>query len=93
VNCGLGIATWGHSQGGYLSHAARNHDERVRAAWATGYGGNTGFRLPAERLRMVNAEKDTANASTATLNKATGRAARTTAVRIACAPTGAAGSV
>jgi len=73
VNCGLGIATWGHSQGGYLAHAARNHDERVRATWATGYGGNTGFRLPAERLRVVSAEKDTANASTATLNKATGQ--------------------
>ena len=32
VDCELGIATWGHSQGAYVAHLARNYEPRVRAA-------------------------------------------------------------
>lgn len=72
VDCGLGIATWGHSQGALLAHGAANYEPRVRAAWTTGYSGLDGAQLPPARLRVVNGEGDTMNASPATLNKAAG---------------------
>lgn len=75
VDCALGIATWGHSQGALLAHAAHNYDPRHRASWTTGYSGMEIASLPVERLRVVNAENDTMNASVATLNKAAGMSA------------------
>ena len=72
VDCELGIATWGHSQGGFVGVAAANHDPRVRGAWATGYGGDADVRLSRHRLRVVNGEADTSNGTAATLNAITG---------------------
>lgn len=72
VNCDLGIATWGHSQGALMAHMAYNYDQRVRAVWATGYGGDqeglfnpfTPATLPDTRLRVVNGENDLAPSGT-----------------------------
>lgn len=62
VDCSLGIATWGHSQGALIAHVAANFDARVRAVWTTGYSGIDGAKLPVSRLRAVNGEADTLNA-------------------------------
>jgi hypothetical protein len=72
VDCSLGIATWGHSQGGLLAHAAANYDLRVKAVWTTGYSGLTGAKLPPSRFRAVNGENDGFNASVATSNATAG---------------------
>lgn len=72
VDCDLGIATWGHSQGGYVAAMAYNVDARVSGAWATGYGGDGAANLPKERLRVVNGEADTSNGQASTLNMITG---------------------
>jgi hypothetical protein len=72
VDCELGIATWGHSQGGYVAAMAYNNEPRVRAAWATGYGGDGAATLPKDRLRVVNGENDTSNGMASTLNMITG---------------------
>jgi hypothetical protein len=74
VDCELGIATWGHSQGALIAHAAATFDARVRAVWTTGYSGNDS-PLPPHRLRVVNGENDAMNAPVATLNDAAGFAA------------------
>lgn len=71
VDCDLGIATWGHSQGALMAHAAATFDERVRAVWTTGYGGGDS-PLSTSRLRVVNGENDAMNGPVATLNKAAG---------------------
>jgi hypothetical protein len=73
VDCNLGIATWGHSQGALVAHMAGNYDPRVRAVWTPGYGGDreglflpyTPAILPDDRLRVVNSENDMAPQSTA----------------------------
>lgn len=72
VDCDLGIATWGHSQGGYVAAMAYNLESRVRAVWATGYGGDPASTLPKDRLRVVNGEADTDNGTAAKLNMITG---------------------
>lgn len=72
VDCGLGIATWGHSQGALLAHRAHDLDARVAAAWVTGYGGDAAATLPPSRLRVVNAEADFDNGSKATLDRVAG---------------------
>lgn len=72
VDCAQGIATWGHSLGGYVAAMAHNHEPRVRAVWTTGYGGDGAATLPKSRLRVVNGEADTGNGSAATLNMITG---------------------
>jgi hypothetical protein len=72
VDCALGIATWGHSQGALIAHLAANYDERVRAVWTTGYGGSDVAQLDKSRLRVVNGEADSMNAQLASLNKASG---------------------
>jgi hypothetical protein len=74
VDCDLGIATWGHSQGALMAHAASNFDPRVRAVWTTGYSGGD-YPLPNSRLRVVNGEGDTMNGTWSTLNKASGMTA------------------
>jgi pimeloyl-ACP methyl ester carboxylesterase len=63
VDCGLGIATWGHSLGGAMAVAAANTEPRVRAAWATGINGivQAGGAAPAlskRRIRIVNGNAD-----------------------------------
>jgi hypothetical protein len=58
VDCNLGIALWGHSQGAAVAVAAANHDARVRAVWTTGYGGDMKTVLSKHRLRVVNGEND-----------------------------------
>jgi hypothetical protein len=65
VDCELGIATWGHSQGAYVAHAAHNREPRVRAVWTTGYGGDSASTLPSDRLRVVNGEADAGDNGTA----------------------------
>jgi hypothetical protein len=72
VDCDQGIATWGHSQGALLADLAANYDMRVRAAWATGYGGDSRAALATNRLRVVNGEGDTGNATVAGLDQTTG---------------------
>jgi hypothetical protein len=72
VNCDLGIAMWGHSQGALLADLASNYDARVRAAWTTGYGGDSRATLPTSRLRVVNGEGDTGNATVPGLDQTTG---------------------
>jgi hypothetical protein len=72
VDCDLGIATWGHSQGALVAHSATSLEPRIRAVWTTGYGGVDGLPLSYHRLRVVNGENDTMNNSAATLNKAAG---------------------
>ena len=71
VDCALGIATWGHSQGAAIAHGAATYDDRVRAVWTTGYGGGAS-PLSTSRLRVVNGENDTMNGPIATLNAAAG---------------------
>ncbi|NEW40081.1 hypothetical protein GV792_16250 [Nocardia cyriacigeorgica] len=71
VDCDLGIATWGHSQGGAVSHLAPNHDRRVRAVWTTGYGGDMPSVLPVNRLRVLAGENEN-NGKPEVLNKAAG---------------------
>ncbi len=72
VDCELGIAAWGHSQGAYVAHLAANYEPRVRAAWLTGYGGEAKATLAKDRLRVVNAEGDTSNGTVAVLNQIAG---------------------
>ncbi|MET0286506.1 MAG: hypothetical protein ABW352_18635 [Polyangiales bacterium] len=72
VDCSLGVATWGHSQGGLIAHGAGNYDARVKATWTTGYSGRDDAKLPPDRLRVVNGEADQYNATLETLNKAAG---------------------
>jgi hypothetical protein len=72
VDCALGIATWGHSQGGLIAHAAANYDSRVRAVWTTGYSGMDGNKLAKERFRAVNGEADTLNSPPDISNKTAG---------------------
>jgi hypothetical protein len=72
VDCDLGIATWGHSQGGLLADLAATKDSRVRAAWTTGYGGDSRATLPRSRLRVVNGEGDTGNAVVASIDRTAG---------------------
>jgi hypothetical protein len=72
VDCNLGIATWGHSQGGYVAAMAHNVEPRVRGAWATGYGGDGAATLSKNRLRVVNGEADIGNGMATTLNTITG---------------------
>jgi hypothetical protein len=71
VDCNLGIATWGHSQGALMAHSGSTYDTRVRATWTTGYSGST-TPLSPTRLRVVNGENDTMNSPIATLNQAAG---------------------
>jgi hypothetical protein len=68
VDCELGIATWGHSLGALVAHRAANHDQRVRVAWLTGYGGDAQAMLAKSRLRVVNGQNDTTNGTVAVLN-------------------------
>jgi hypothetical protein len=72
VDCDLGIATWGHSQGALVAHLAANSDARVRAVWATGYGGDVRATLAPNRFRVVNGEGDTTNGLVASLNSTAG---------------------
>lgn len=72
VDCALGIATWGHSQGGLVAMMAGDYDARVRAAWATGYGGEQQVSLSKHRVRVVNGEADLTNGTAAVLNAITG---------------------
>jgi hypothetical protein len=74
VDCDLGIATWGHSQGALVAHLAANSDPRVRAVWTTGYGagGTPKATLSKNRLRVVNGEADTGNSSVDALNLTAG---------------------
>lgn len=72
VDCALGVATWGHSQGGLVAMMAGNYDARVRAAWATGYGGEQQVTLSKHRMRVVNGEADLNNGTAAVLNAITG---------------------
>ena len=75
VDCSLGIATWGHSLGGYVAHMAFNSDARVRGSWATGYGGEASANLSKHRLRVVNGEADGQNGTASSLNVSTGLSA------------------
>jgi hypothetical protein len=72
VDCDLGIATWGHSQGGLIAIDAAAFDARVRAAWVTGFGGGTTIDIDRHRLRVVNGEADTTNGTVAVLNEVAG---------------------
>lgn len=73
VDCNLGIATWGHSQGASLALRARNYDARHRAAWLTGFSGDGGgAKLARDRIRLVNAQGDGMNNSRAAQNRVTG---------------------
>jgi hypothetical protein len=71
VDCDLGIATWGHSQGAFIGVRASAYDARVRAMWATGYGDDPGAMIEPRRLRVVNGEADTTNGQAALLNQIT----------------------
>jgi hypothetical protein len=71
VNCDVAIATWGHSQGALMAHAASQFDARVRAVWTTGYSGGS-FPLSVNRLRVVNGAADTMNSEWEAVNKAAG---------------------
>jgi hypothetical protein len=75
VDCELGIATWGHSQGALVGLLAARFDARVRAAWTTGYGGDGRSTLSPNRLRVVNGEADTNNGTPEVLNSITGLSA------------------
>lgn len=72
VDCERGIAVWGHSQGAFVGVMAPRFDPRVRAAWATGYGGDARSTLAKTRLRVVNGEADTNNGTPEVLNMITG---------------------
>jgi len=56
VGCDLAIATWGHSQGALMAHAASAFEPRVRAVWTTGYSGGS-YPLAVNRLRVVTARR------------------------------------
>jgi hypothetical protein len=71
VDCDVAIATWGHSQGALMAHAASQFDARVRAVWTTGYSGGS-FPLSVNRLRVVNGAADTMNSEWEAVNKAAG---------------------
>jgi hypothetical protein len=71
VDCDLGIAAWGHSQGGYVAATAYNLEPRIGAVWATGYGDSADATLPRDRLRVVNGEADLTNGMASTLNRVT----------------------
>ena len=72
VDCDLGIAAWGHSQGAFVGVAAADLEPRVRGVWATGYGGDASPGLSPERLRVVNGEADFGNGSPEALNRIAG---------------------
>lgn len=72
VDCSLGIATWGHSQGALVAHMAASSDSRVRAVWTTGYGGDARATLSPNRFRVVNGEADTTNGLVASVNSTAG---------------------
>jgi len=72
VDCDLGIATWGHSQGALLADLAATKDSRVRAAWTTGYGGDSRATLARSRLRVMNGEGDTGNAVVSSIDQTAG---------------------
>jgi hypothetical protein len=72
VDCDLGIATWGHSQGAFVAVSAADYDPRVRASWATGYGGDASAGIAKNRLRVVNGEADTTNGTVAVLDTVAG---------------------
>jgi acetyl esterase/lipase len=72
VDCDLGIATWGHSQGALIADLAANYDARVRAAWATGYGGDSRATLARNRFRVVNGEADTTNGTVPSIDSTAG---------------------
>lgn len=74
VDCNLGIATWGHSQGALMAHIASQYEPRVRAVWTTGYSGGS-YPLPVNRLRVVNGEADTMNGPWDAIKKAAGYSA------------------
>lgn len=71
VDCDLGIAAWGHSQGGAVAHLAANHDARVRAVLAIGYAGEASSILPDNRLRILAGENEN-NGEHTVLNDAAG---------------------
>ena len=71
VDCNLGIATWGHSQGALISAMAVNFEPRVRAVWATGLGDASASNISRSRLRIVNGSADSSNAKVAALNIST----------------------
>src|SRR5262249_17048742 len=72
VDCNLGIATWGHSQGAYVGNRAGNYDPRLRAAWLTGYGGDPPATLAKNRLRVVNGQNDPTNGTVPVVNQVAG---------------------
>jgi hypothetical protein len=72
VDCDLGIATWGHSQGALLANRAFGFDPRVRAAWLAGYGGDAMSTMPKDRIRVENGENDTTNGEEATVDPIVG---------------------
>lgn len=72
VDCQKGIALWGHSQGALVADLAANYDARVRAAWTTGYGGDSRAKLARNRVRVVNGEADASNADASVLNSVAG---------------------
>jgi len=74
VNCDLGIATWGHSQGALMAHVGSQFEPRIRAVWATGYSGGS-YPLSNNRLRVVNGEADLMNGGWDVNKKAAGYAA------------------
>jgi hypothetical protein len=72
VDCDLGIATWGHSQGAALANRAFGFDQRVKAAWLAGYGGDAASTMPKNRIRVENGENDTTNGQEATVDPIVG---------------------
>jgi pimeloyl-ACP methyl ester carboxylesterase len=80
VDCNLGVAVWGHSQGGALALTAANFAKGaggahlVRAVWATGVSlvWNTDFALPKDRIRVLNGSRDFPNAFGFLMERITG---------------------
>ena len=72
VDCDLGIATWGHSQGAFVANRASGFEPRVRAAWLAGYGGDAMSTMPKGRIRVENGENDTTNGQVSTVDTVTG---------------------
>jgi hypothetical protein len=75
VDCSLGIATWGHSQGALISVDAAQYDHRVNAAFATGYASSSPAPAPTlafNRIRLANGENDSPNNNTSYMNNAVG---------------------
>jgi hypothetical protein len=68
VDCELGIATWGHSLGGFVAHAATRYEPRIRAAWLTGCCDRVEGTLSVDRLRIVNGEADTLAVAVPSMN-------------------------